>query len=288
MNGRIPTVFISYAWEKDIKKWVAELATRLRNDGIDARIDQWDTVLGDHLTQYMETAIRENDFVVIICTPTYKLKADARTGGVGYEGQIITAEVFERSNHRKFIPILRKGDWARSAPSFLASKLYCDMRFKPWNKPYNQLLRTLHGAATVPPPVGSTPPSVALAKEIVSGHATRESASPRKSLEEIIDETTYLNVIKVNLPPELRNYKNAQGATVFVDTDGLQRVKVYEYQNHCRIRIRCSRDWGFRNCKHRRTARNVEGWLPAIRVDDDTSLFAALSLYNLEWGNVRI
>nr|WP_235879877.1 hypothetical protein [Polyangium aurulentum] len=40
----------------------------------------------------------------------YKAKSDDRQGGVGYEGDIITAEVFTRANYRKFIPILRKGD----------------------------------------------------------------------------------------------------------------------------------------------------------------------------------
>src|SRR5258707_9625619 len=99
-----PKVFISYAWENDVKIWVLDLATRLRQDGVEAILDQWALVPGDQLTQFMERAIRESDFVVFICTPTYKRKSDRRKGGVGYEGGIITGEVFAKNNHRKFIP----------------------------------------------------------------------------------------------------------------------------------------------------------------------------------------
>ncbi len=37
----------------------------------------------------MERSITGSDYVLIVCTPTYKQKADARVGGVGYEGHII-------------------------------------------------------------------------------------------------------------------------------------------------------------------------------------------------------
>jgi len=56
----------------------------------------------------MESEIRRNDFVIIVCTPKYKVKSDTRTGGVGYEGDIMTAEVFTNQNHLKFIPVLAR------------------------------------------------------------------------------------------------------------------------------------------------------------------------------------
>jgi hypothetical protein len=40
----------------------------------------------------MEKSVRENDYVLIICTPTYKSKSDNRVGGVGYEGDIMTGK----------------------------------------------------------------------------------------------------------------------------------------------------------------------------------------------------
>jgi len=55
--------------------------------------------------------------VLIVCTPKYKLRSDGRIGGVGYEGDIMTAEVMTNKNHRKFIPILKEGSWEDSAPT---------------------------------------------------------------------------------------------------------------------------------------------------------------------------
>lgn len=73
-----PTAFVSYSWDDpDHKKWVKLLATKLRENGIESILDQWHTVPGDQLPQFMETAIRENDFVLIVCTPTYKIKSDS-------------------------------------------------------------------------------------------------------------------------------------------------------------------------------------------------------------------
>jgi hypothetical protein len=270
---KIPTVFISYAWENDIKSWVQRFASRLRADGIDARIDQWEIALGDHLTEYMERSIRENDFVLIICTPLYKLKSDSRQGGVGYEGHIITGEVYANANHRKFIPILGKGNWANSAPSFLKSKLYSDLTESPcFEENYQELLNTLSGMLTSPPPIGSRP---------TSGNSR---ASRTASPVELNNGSVVLHELEKRLPRGLRRDEDTNGATVFIDSQGLQRVKAYEYQTHCKIRVRCSRDWGFRNCKHRKNNRNSAGWLDSIRVCDLKSLQEVLSLYKLEWA----
>lgn len=156
-----PTVFISYAWENaEHRGWVRELAIRLRGDGIDAKIDQWETVLGDQLAAFMERAIRDNDFVLIVCTPQYRIKSDLRTGGVGYEGDVMSAEVFNKGNHRKFIPLLRYGDWGESAPSWLHGKLYADLRGIPYSElQYTELRNTLHGLLPTAPPLGAVPSS---------------------------------------------------------------------------------------------------------------------------------
>src|SRR5436309_10255274 len=90
----IPSVFLSYAWDSpQHKEWVNALGVRLRVDGIDAHWDELDTLLGDQLPHFMEQAIRSSDFVLVICTPKYKVRSDSRLGGVGFEGNIITAEL---------------------------------------------------------------------------------------------------------------------------------------------------------------------------------------------------
>ena len=96
--------FVSYSWDSDNhKNWVRELATRLRNDGIDVTLDQWSLVPGDQLPEFMERAVRESDYVLIICTHKYKERSNNRQGGVGYEGDIMTAEIMNTKNQRKFI-----------------------------------------------------------------------------------------------------------------------------------------------------------------------------------------
>ncbi len=113
----VPSAFISYSWDDDAhKEWVKQFATRLTSNGVNVTLDRWDAVPGDQLPAFMERAVRENDFVITICTPTFKGKADRRGGGVGYEGDIMTAEVFTSGNHRKFIPVLRSGEWTDGRP----------------------------------------------------------------------------------------------------------------------------------------------------------------------------
>jgi len=103
----------------------------------------------------MERAIRENEFVVIICTHRYKRRSDAREGGVGYEGDIMTAEVVGSQNHRKFIPVLRSGSWSEAAPSWLLGKYYINLAGDPYSeRDYEDLVRTLLGIRETAPPLG--------------------------------------------------------------------------------------------------------------------------------------
>jgi hypothetical protein len=154
-----PKAFISYSWDNaDHKKWTKKLATRLRRDGVDVTLDQWAVVPGDQLPKFMETAIRDNSYVVIICTPNYKAKSDERKGGVGYEGDIMTAEALTQRNDRKFIAALRSGAWGTSMPSWLKGKYSIDLSGDPYSEEqYHDLLITLDNKREQAPPVGQFP-----------------------------------------------------------------------------------------------------------------------------------
>ena len=142
-----PTVFISYAWEDDVTNWAIDFTKRLENDGIEIHIDQKDLQLGDRLPLFMEKIITEVDYVLIICTPLYKKKADSRTGGVGYEGHIISASLMNNSNERKFIPILHKGTFDESFPNFLLGKYSANLSLNNphYEEEYQKLIATLLG-----------------------------------------------------------------------------------------------------------------------------------------------
>lgn len=87
-----PKAFISYSHDSEQHKlWVKKIATRLREEGVDAILDQWELLGGDDLNLFMERGVRESDKVILICTDGYVQKSNARTGGVGYEGMIVSA-----------------------------------------------------------------------------------------------------------------------------------------------------------------------------------------------------
>lgn len=131
MDTKAKKVFISYSWDNpEHQKWVLKLATDLRSKyGIDVILDQFELSAGKDLTYFMERSIEVSDKVLIILTPNYKLKAENREKGVGYETSIISQEIFESLiTTVKFIPILRSGTRKSASPKHLSSKVDHDMR----------------------------------------------------------------------------------------------------------------------------------------------------------------
>jgi hypothetical protein len=106
----------------------------------------------------MERSIESSDFVIVICTPAYAEKANSREGGVGYESMVITGELSKKIESRKFIPVLRRGDWESSPPVYLRSKYGVDLRKDPYSETeYDKLVRALHREPIRLPPVGPRP-----------------------------------------------------------------------------------------------------------------------------------
>jgi hypothetical protein len=131
-----------------------EFAKRLRQAAIDAKLDRWELNYGADVPHFMETAVRTNDFVLIVLTPNYRRKSDNRQGGVGYEGHIMTAELFAGAKPTKFIPVLREGSWDESSPSWLRGKLGVDLRqgHEHYEEQFHDLTATLHGMQKKAPP----------------------------------------------------------------------------------------------------------------------------------------
>ena len=152
-NTDTAKVFISYSWDSDKhKRWVKGLADSLLNEGINVLLDQYDVSPGGRLTSFMESSISDCDYVLVICTPEYKTKADGRLSGVGYESNIITGELLQKHNDLKFIPILRNGGFD-DLPTYMNGKLAIDLRSenKNYDLAFQDLLTTLRGESKKPP-----------------------------------------------------------------------------------------------------------------------------------------
>jgi hypothetical protein len=149
-------VFISYSWDSEEHKvWVLAFANRLRDDGIDAILDQTHLHFGGRTLEFMERSVRDSRTVLVICTEGDKHRFDGRDGGAGYEGHIITADILNSAGMNKFIPVLRQGDWTTAMPTALGGIYGVDARADSVEA-YKELVRLLHGLDKIRP-VGRAP-----------------------------------------------------------------------------------------------------------------------------------
>jgi esterase/lipase superfamily enzyme len=105
-------VFISYSHDSpEHSDRVWDLSERLRQDGVDCRIDQHELAPEDGWPRWCRNQIQESKFVLVLCTETYQHrydgKAPADTGsGAKWEGFVITQEIYDaEGKHTKFIPV---------------------------------------------------------------------------------------------------------------------------------------------------------------------------------------
>ena len=150
-----PKVFISYSHDSpEHKRWVSEICTELRRNGIDAILDQWDLGLGDDMTRFMQRGIVDADRVLVVCTDNYVERANAGEGGAGYEGMIINAELVQDLDTNKFIPIIRQASGKVKTPTFLGTRVYADFRDeREYDEEFSKLIHALYGKPFVQKPL---------------------------------------------------------------------------------------------------------------------------------------
>ena len=175
-----PKVFISYAWaSKDYEAKVLSFASQLVGDGIDVVIDKWDMNEGNDTYSFMERCVTDPSItnVLMLIDPVYASKADAHTGGVGTETQIISAKVYQEVTQDKFIPIVfeRDEDGTVCKPTYLQGRLHFDLTIEDdYDSTYQRLVKTLFGEDVyIKPKLGTKPawveqPIVLSTKAIVS------------------------------------------------------------------------------------------------------------------------
>lgn len=155
-----PSCFLSYAWENDEHiQWVGRLASDLRSQmGVAVLLDSWALRPGDSITQFMENAVEDSDFVAMVLTPSYARRVKTREGGVGYEGGIVTGAMLEGRDPRRSVPLLR-GEPSDSIPAFLKGRMYIDLRDdQGYLASLEELARAIHDAPRMTPPAIGGPP----------------------------------------------------------------------------------------------------------------------------------
>ena len=176
-----PKVFIAYSHDSpDHKRWVSELAAELRNNGVDAILDQWDLGPGDDVTLFMEQGIKDSDRVLVVCTDTYVNKANSGEGGVGYERMIVTTQLVQNLGTNKFIPIIRQASGQEKLPTCLGTRFYIDfMNDSHFDEEFTKLLHELHEVPIIEkPPLGKSPfPPVEIDTQLIDIPEHVESAS---------------------------------------------------------------------------------------------------------------
>ena len=166
MNNTIdkPKIFISYAWgTKEYQDKVLSFASDLVHDGIDVLLDKWSLKEGHDTYAFMEKCVTASDItnVLILLDKEYAFKADKRKGGVGTETQIISAEIYNKVDQDKFIPVVfeldENGNVCR--PVYLKSLLYFDLSDEEkYDDEYKRLVKRLYGVETYKKPdLGSRP-----------------------------------------------------------------------------------------------------------------------------------
>ena len=113
MTGGAPRVFISYSHDTvEHQERVLRLADRLRADGIDAEIDQYNAAPPEGWPRWCERQIETAGVVLMVCTETYhrRVSGNEERGkglGVVWEAQIIRQLLYDAGAiSNKFVPIL--------------------------------------------------------------------------------------------------------------------------------------------------------------------------------------
>ena len=108
-----PKVFISYSHDSPAHEAkVLALANRLRGDGIDAVLDQYENFPARGWIQWMKHLVRDTQFILVVCTEAYRQRWDGdEKPGVGlgatYESQLIQQLLYEAGGvNERFVPVL--------------------------------------------------------------------------------------------------------------------------------------------------------------------------------------
>lgn len=193
-------VFISYSHDTpQHEARVLALADRLRADGLDAMIDQYQTAPPEGWQLWMEKQISNASFVLLICTETYlrrvkKEEAQGKGLGVLWESTIIYSALYDAGVvNTTFIPVVFEGGDTQFIPGSLKPTTYYDVsKDAGYQRLYRRLtyqpetpapsLGTLRVLPPLPRPAPSASPEAtnALTPNLVHPYALQANFTGRK------------------------------------------------------------------------------------------------------------
>lgn len=144
-----PRVFISYSWKDEkIKDWTFDLATKLRQNGIDARLDRFHMKPGMDMPQWMTNEIIKANKVILVCDQHYAEKSDTRKAGVGWETMIIQGDMLIQGDMNSKYIVVACGGFDKNIPIYMKSKL--GIAKETIDKDLNEILGILFDVDTTP------------------------------------------------------------------------------------------------------------------------------------------
>jgi SEFIR domain len=181
MTGAAPKVFISYSHDTvEHQERVLSLADRLRADGIDAEIDQYNAAPPEGWPLWCERQIASADVVLMVCTETYyrRVSGDEERGkglGVVWEARIIRQLFYDAGAvSDKFVPVL----FSDASPEQIPTPIKGWTRYVVTEDGYEDLYRRLTGQPRLlRPPLGTIRPLPTRQRQWPEGTMEMASAS---------------------------------------------------------------------------------------------------------------
>jgi hypothetical protein len=156
METNPPKVMISYTHDSpEHKARALHLANRLRSEGINCHIDEYEPFPPEGWPRWMQRNIDEADFVLVVCTEPYLRRFEGKEEpgrGLGgqWEGFMITQDLYEAAaNNEKFIPIVFSADDANFIPKPLRGSTHFRLESADG---YDRLYRLITQQPLVPKP----------------------------------------------------------------------------------------------------------------------------------------
>ena len=106
-------VFISYTQESvEQSEKVLQLSNRLRSEGVDCVLDQYEESPPEGWPRWMDKKIRDAKYVIVVCTEAYykRVMGEEKEGiglGIRWEGTLIYQHIYNAGTiNNKFIPVV--------------------------------------------------------------------------------------------------------------------------------------------------------------------------------------